>query len=356
MLKLRIRRELYMLKIKKIIGLALASAITLTSFVGCSNGGSDQKGKDNGQNLTIYCGLMEDYMVVAVKEFEKETGIKVDAVRMSSGEIMGRIKAEKENPKASVWFGGPADGFIQAKKDGLLEKYESPSAKEIPDQFKDKEGYWTGLYKGYLGFVSNKKLLAEKGVQAPQSWEDLLKPEFKGQIVTANPGSSGTAYTFLATVVQVMGEEKGLDYMKKLNGQIKSYQKSGTAPGRMVGQGEAMVGITFLHDAIKYREEGMKDIVLSTPKEGTGYEIGGVGLLKGAPNQEVAKKFIDWCLTAKAQELGQTVGSYQFLTHPSAKPPQQAAELNDTKLIEYDLDWAGSHKSELIEKWNNAIK
>nr|CAO85690.1 putative iron(III)-binding periplasmic protein precursor [Clostridium sp.] len=153
-----------------------------------------------------------------------------------------------------------------------------------------------------------------------------------------------------------MGEEKGLDYMKKLNGQIKSYQKSGTAPGRMVGQGEAMVGITFLHDAIKYREEGMKDIVLSTPKEGTGYEIGGVGLLKGAPNQEVAKKFIDWCLTAKAQELGQTVGSYQFLTHPSAKPPQQAAELNDTKLIEYDLDWAGSHKSELIEKWNNAIK
>ncbi|MDU1443083.1 MAG: hypothetical protein E6916_06165 [Clostridium cochlearium] len=105
-----------MLKIKKLIGLALASTIMLTSFIGCGSGGNDQKGKDDGQKLTIYCGLMEDYMVAAVKEFEKETGIKVDAVRMSSGEIMGRIKAEKENPKASVWYGGPADGFIQAKK------------------------------------------------------------------------------------------------------------------------------------------------------------------------------------------------------------------------------------------------
>lgn len=233
-----------MLKFKNILGIVLASTISITMLAGCGAKKEEEKNKD--QKLTIYCGLMEDYMVAAVKQFEKQTGIKVDAVRMSSGEIMGRIKAEKENPKASVWFGGPADGFIQAKKDGLLEKYESSNAKDIPEQFKDKEGYWTGIYKGYLGFVSNKKLLAEKGAQAPQSWDDLLKSEFKGQVVTANPGSSGTAYTLLASVVQIMGEQKGLDYMKKLNGQVKSYQKSGTAPGRMVGQGEAMVGITFL--------------------------------------------------------------------------------------------------------------
>lgn len=343
-----------MVKIKKILGLVLASTIVVTMFSGC--GGKQPESKNKAEKLTVYCGLMEDHMVAAVKEFEKDTGIKVDAVRMSSGEIMGRIKAEKENPKASIWFGGPADGFIQAQKDGLLEKYVSPNAKDIPEQFKDKDGYWTGIYKGYLGFVSNKKLLAEKGAQAPQSWQDLLKPEFKGQIVIANPGSSGTAYTLLSTVVQIMGEEKGLEYMKKLNGQIKSYQKSGTAPGRMVGQGEATVGATFLHDAIKYREEGMKDIVLSAPKEGTGYEIGAVAIIKGGPDQEAAKKFVDWCLTVKAQELGQTAGSYQFLTNPQAKTPKQADELKDTKLIDYNLEWAGSHKNELIEKWNNAIK
>ncbi|GAA0728478.1 ABC transporter substrate-binding protein [Clostridium malenominatum] len=345
-----------MFNIKKLLGIALASTISLTMLAGCGAKTEPKEAAKKPEKLTIYSGLMEDHMVAAVNQFQKETGIKVDAVRMSSGEIMGRIKAEKEKPIASIWFGGPADGFIQASKEGLLEQYVSPNAKDIPEQFKDKEGYWTGIYKGYLGIVANKKLLQEKGIETPQSYEDLLKPELKGQIVTANPGSSGTAYTFLATVVQVMGEEKGLDYMKKLHGQIKSYQKSGTAPGRMVGQGEATVGITFLHDAIKYREEGMKDIVISAPKEGTGYEIGAVGIVKGGPDQEAAKMFVDWCLTKEAQELGQTVGSYQYLTNPNAKPPQQAQELNDTKLINYDLDWAGSHKNELIEKWNNAIK
>jgi iron(III) transport system substrate-binding protein len=207
-----------------------------------------------------------------------------------------------------------------------------------------------------LGFASNTKLLKEKGVEAPKSWQDLLKPEFKGQVVSANPGSSGTAYTMLATLVQLMGEEKGLAYMKALDKQMKNYQKSGTAPARLAGQGECMVGISFLHDAIKYREEGMKDLVLTAPSEGTGYEIGAVSLIKGGPDQENAKKFIDWCLTKKAQEIGQTVGSYQFLTNPDAQPPKQAAELKGTKLIKYDFPWAGANRSKLVEKWNKAIK
>lgn len=343
-----------MLKRTRMIAVALTMFMMTGVLAGCGSKPSSETAKP--QKLTLYCGLMEDHMVKAVQEFEKETGIKVDAVRMSSGEIMGRIKAEKNNPKASVWFGGPADAFVQAKEEGLLEKYASPNAAKIPVQFKDADGYWTGIYNGYLGFVSNQKLLNEKGIAAPKSWDDLLKPEFKGQVVLANPGSSGTAYTMLATIVQIMGEEKGLEYMKKLHGQVKTYPKSGTAPGRMAGQGEAIVGLSFLHDGIKYREEGMKDIVLSAPSEGTGYEIGSVAIIKGGPDQEAAKKFVDWALSKKGQELGQQVGSYQFLTNPEAQAPKQAEELKDTKLIKYDLEWAGKHKNELVEKWNNAIK
>ena len=343
-----------MKKTYRFIALFLSMLLLVGLAGGC--GSSQPQQAKQAQKLTLYCGLMEDHMIKAIKEFEKDTGIKVDAVRMSSGEILGRIKAEKGNPKASIWFGGPADGFVQAKEDGMLEKYVSPNAAKIPAQFKDAEGYWTGIYVGYLGFVSNQKLLAEKNVPAPKSWQDLLKPEFKGQVVVANPGSSGTAYTMLASVVQLMGEERGLDYMKQLHGQVKTYPKSGTAPGRMVGQGEATVGMTFLHDGIKYREEGMKDLVLTAPVEGTGYEIGAVALIKGGPDQEAAKKFIDWALGKKGQELGQQVGSYQFLTNPEAQPPQQAAEIRDTKLIKYDLDWAGKNRSAMVEKWNNAVK
>lgn len=329
--------------------------VMLTGILaGCGGKPANQAAKP--QKLTLYCGLMEDYMVKSIQEFEKETGIKVEAVRMSSGEVMGRIKAEKNNPKASVWFGGPADAFVQAKEEGLLEKYVSVNAKQVPAQFKDADGYWTGIYIGYLGFVSNQKLLDERGVKAPKSWDDLLKPEFKGQVVLANPGSSGTSYTMLATMVQLMGEEKGLAYMKKLHEQIKTYPKSGTAPGRMAGQGETMVGISFLHDGIKYREEGMKDIVLTAPSEGTGYEIGSVAIIKGGPDQEAAQKFVDWALSKKGEEIGQQTGSYQFLPNPEAETPKQAAEIKDTVLIKYDLDWAGKHRNDLVEKWNNIIK
>lgn len=344
------------MKLKRICAAVMASMMLL-GLTGCGGGSKAPDKKAGGsKKLVMYWGALDDWMAKDIKEFEKETGIKVEAVRMSSGETLGRLKAEKNNPKASIWFGGPADGQIQAKSDGLLEKYVSPNAAKIPDQFKDKDGYWTGVYVGYLGFASNTKLLKEKGVEAPKSWQDLLKPEFKGQVVSANPGSSGTAYTMLATLVQLMGEEKGLAYMKALDKQMKNYQKSGTAPARLAGQGECMVGISFLHDAIKYREEGMKDLVLTAPSEGTGYEIGAVSLIKGGPDQENAKKFIDWCLTKKAQEIGQTVGSYQFLTNPDAQPPKQAVELKGTKLIKYDFPWAGANRSKLVEKWNKAIK
>lgn len=335
---------------KRTIALLLILVVLTVSVAACG-----QKPEEDGKSLTIYCGLMQDHMIKAVAEFEKETGIKVDAVRMSSGEILGRIAAEKENPKASVWFGGPADGFIQAKENGLLEAYESKNANDIPEEFKDPENFWTGIYIGYLGFASNGKLLEERGIKAPESWDDLLKPEFKGQVVTANPGSSGTAYTTLATIIQMKGEKEGLDYMNKLNNQVKIYTKSGTAPGRMVGQGEAIVGLTFLHDGIKYIEEGMKDIVLTAPKEGTGYEIGAIGLIKGGPDSDAAKNFIDWALTKEAQNLGQTVGSYQFLTNENANQPEQAEFLSSTKLIDYDFKWAGEHRAELVEKWNQKV-
>ena len=189
------------------------------ALAGCG-GGAPAKPEAKQLKLTLYCGLLEEHMAKAVQEFQKDTGIKVEAVRMSSGEVLGRIRAEKNNPKASVWWGGPADAFIAAKQDGLLEKYQSPNAAKIPAKFKDPDGFWTGIYVGYLGFSSNAKLLKEKNIPVPQTWQDLLRPELKGQVSMANPGASGTAYTLLATIVQLMGEEKGLVYMKKLNGQI----------------------------------------------------------------------------------------------------------------------------------------
>ena len=193
--------------------------------------------------LTLYSAVNEEYMHKLAAAFEKETGIKVEALRLSAGEIVARVRAEKSAPKADVWFGGSADGFIQAKQEGLLEKYVSPQAAAIPDRLKDKDGYWTGVYIGYIGFVSNRKLLAEKGIPAPTSWEDLLQPKLRGQVVAANPGTAGAAYTMLSTLVQLYGEEKAFNYMKSLHGVVKNYPRSAVAAAQMAGMGETTVGV-----------------------------------------------------------------------------------------------------------------
>lgn len=346
--------------------LALVMALSLVLLAGCGGTKTETPKAEAPKaaeqpapakkdlKLVLYAGQMEDHVKGAVSEFEAKTGVKVEWVRMSSGETLTRIRAEKDNPKASVWYGGPADGYVAAKEEGLLEKYVSPNAAKIPSQYKDPEGYWTGVYVGFLGFGSNTKLLEEQKLQAPESWEDLLKPEFKGKIALANPGSSGTSYTMLATIVQIMGEAKGLEYMAKLHPQIAQYPKSGTAPGQMAGRGEVVVGISFAHDIIKYQKEGMP-LKVTFPKEGTGYETGGIALIKGGPDQEAAKMFIDWALTKEAQELGQKYGSYQSLTHPDAKNPPEAFSVDKVKTIKYDVMWAGKVRTELVEKWSKAV-
>jgi len=306
--------------------------------------------------LTIYAGLMEDHALLAVKEFEKATGVKTQMVRMSGGEIFSRIKAEKENPSASVWYGGGALTFMAAENEGLLEHYISPNAANILPQLKDPNGAWTGIYVGYLGIEGNKKWLDDNGYELPKTFDDLLKPEFTGNIVVAHPGSSSTAYNLLATVLQIKGEDAGFEYMQKFNGQVRQYTKSGSAPGRMCGMGEAPIAIGFIHDAIKYQEEGYKDLIFTAPEGGTGYEIGAAAIIKDGPDQEAAKMFIDWCLTKEAQELGKTVGSFQFLTNPDAVPPEQALSIKDTKLIDYDFKWAADNRSEFLEKFMELTK
>lgn len=327
---------------KKII----TTAILALAVLSCGGSAKEEQGK-----LTFYAGLQEDHAAMIAQKFQEKTGIPTEFVRLSSGETLARLKAERDNMTASVWYGGPVDGMVAANSEGLIEPYISPEAKNIKDEFKDKNGVWTGIYVGYLGFVGNKRILAEKGIEMPKSWADLLKPEFKGEIVVAHPGSSGTAYTMLASLVQMMGEKEAMEYFKKLNGQIRQYTKSGTAPGRMVGMGETTIGITFLHDGIKYQKEGYTDIILAAPSEGTGYEIGGVALLKNAPNPKAGKEFIDWVLTADVQNLGKTVGSYQFLTNVNATNPEEAKEIANTKLINYDFDWAGKNKKRLVDEF-----
>jgi len=328
-----------------IVMLASAAMLLLSSCGGRQSSGS----------LVIYAGLYEDHAIRAIETFQKETGIKVSYVRMSAGEVLGRIREEKEKPIASVWFGGTGDTFVQAKLEGLLQPYESINAKMIDSEYRDPDNYWTGIYIGSVAFVSNKKWLQQMGLSAPQSWDDLLKPEYRGMLAMGSPLSSGTGYTVIATLVQLYGEEKAFEYLKAFHELKMTYTTSGSLSGRAAGNGEVGTALAFSHDATRFYKEGFQDIVITYPKEGTGYEIGGVAIIKNGPNMEEAQKFLDWSLTKQAQELGKQVGNYQLLTNRDAKSPEEAISLDSINVISYDLDWAGSNRNRLVAKWKDEI-
>jgi len=308
------------------------------------------------KEINVLCTPQEDWCKGMKGEFEKAFDITVNYVRMSAGEALARIQAEKDNPSFDVWWGGPVDSFIAAKQVGVLETYNSPNFVNLidPAKAKDPDNTWAGIYMGSLGFATNTNWLKEHPeAKAPTSWDDLLKPEFKGQIMVAHPSTSGTSYTALATILQIRGEEAGWEYIKKYAAQISQYTKSGAAPAKFVGLGEGAVAIVFSHDTVNEIENNKAPLVLTFPAEGTGYEIGGVAIIKGAKHLDAAKAWFDWSLTAETQSMGPKYKAYQAPTVKGAVASRP--ELMQAKLIAYDFQWAGKNKTAFVDKFTNEI-
>jgi iron(III) transport system substrate-binding protein len=305
--------------------------------------------------LNLLCVVELQWCEGQVAEFTKlYPGIIVNWVRMSSGESLTRLRNEAANPQFDVWWGGPVDSYIAAAQEGLLEPYESPNAVNLrdPNLMKAPDNTWFGVYIGTLGFATNVNYLAEHPeVSAPTSWDDLIKPEWENQILVAHPSSSGTSYTHLCTVIQMKGEE-AWEYERALARSVLQFTKSGSAPARFVGAGEAAIGIVFSHDIVKQIEQGLP-LTLSFPQEGTGYEIGGTAIVKGAKNLELAKLWVDWALTPSAQELGPKYQAYQAPTVIGAEASRP--ELLEVNLINYDFEYCGSNKKTFVDRFTNEI-
>ena len=319
---------------------------------------SQGAGGELEDTLTVLCTPQEEWCQVMVAAFEEETGVDTNYVRLSSGEALARLQAGAEAPEFSVWWGGPADGFVAANAEGLLEAYDSPNAAPIAAENKSTEpGVWTGVYVGALGFCSNTAVLEDLGVDAPTSWDDLLDPALEGQVAIAHPASSGTAYTALYTqVLRLGGEDEAIAYVQDLHQNILQYTSSGAAPAEMAGRGEVAVSVVFSHDCVRNIDAGFTDLETTFPEEGTGYEIGGVALIANAPEPNAAKAWIDWSLTAEVQELGATeAASFQLPTNPDAAVDERSVNLEEVTLIEYDFQAAGEARESLTARFEDEV-
>lgn len=316
--------------------------------------------QDKG-SLNILCSVELEWCALMSQTFERESGVKVNMIRKSGGEVLAQLAAERANPKTDLWFGGTADPHLQAAEMDLTAPHSSPVLAQLQPWARDlarAAGNKTvAVYLGPLGLAVNPEVLARKKLAEPKCWKDLAKPEYKGEIQNSNPNSSGTAYTAITTWVQLFGEEEAFNLMKAMHRNVSEYTRSGAGPVKNVARGETAIGVGFLALAAGEAKQGLP-IKSYIPCEGSGYEIGAMSLVKGARNLDNARRFYEWSLTPTAQTLAATSGSFTIPSH-SATPLHPLMPAAATmKFVNQDLKKFGSkeERTRLIARWEREVQ
>jgi iron(III) transport system substrate-binding protein len=312
------------------------------------------------QQLNVICSVQGEWCNAIATEFQRDTGIRVAITPKGSGESIAQLAAEKANPKLDVWFGGTGDPHLQAAEQGLTEEYKSPLLAQLypwaQKQAEQSKFRTVGIYLGALGIGYNTELVAKKKVAAPACWKDLAKPEYLGDVQMANPNASGTAYTAIATLVQLFGEDEAFNLLKGMHKNISNYPRQGVGPIKATARGENMIAVAFIHDVVTEAQANFP-VKSVAPCEGTGYEIGSVSIVKGARNIDAAKKFVDWALSPKAQKLGQDNKQFQLPSNVGTPIPPLAPKSTEIKLINYDFAKYGmsAERKRLLERWDREV-
>lgn len=284
------------------------------------------------------------------QQFTKDTGIKVDFIDMSSGEVLSKLQAENGKPSADVWFGGGLDSFITAKNKGLLEKYISPEMAEVPLKYRDKDGYWSGVSLVLVGFMINNEILADKKLDAPKTWADLTKPEYRDEVIMANPAISGTNYALVDNLIQELGEDKAWEYFEALNKNVPFLAKRGGEPPMKVTTGEFGVAVIPMSGEFILME-GKYPVTTIYPEDMIPWVPAGMAIFKNAENLPEAKKFVDWALSEKGQ-IAIRDEDPRAMVRNGVKTPESIKTIDMDKLINIDIDRLGNEREKVLNEWN----
>lgn len=309
--------------------------------------------EDYTGSVVVYSPHDADPLNAGVNLFmEKYPNVKVEVVAAGTGELCNRIAAETANPIADVLWGGGADS-LAAFKD-YFAPYVCANDEFIGEEYKDPDDKWIGESPLPMVIFYNKELIEKDGMTIPESWEDLTKPEWKGKIAYCLPSKSGSAYTQLCTMILGHGgKEAGWDFIKQLYDNLdgKIVDSSGKCH-KMVADGEFYAGLTLEKAAVQYKDDASVGFVY--PKDGTSAVPDGVALVKGCPNEENAKLFIDF-VTSKECQTEQSQNWGRCPVRSDMEVGEGLAKLSELVLVDYDFDWAASEKESIIEHFNEIM-
>jgi len=333
-------------------GLAIALTAAAVSALWASPSKDTGPASGDPGEVLVYSVVNEEETKALAELFTQKTGIKVNYLRAATGELVARVKAEKAAPQGDVLLGGAESLHINIAQEGALLPYTSSVA--TPANTRASDGTWTGFCLLGLGIGVNEQRFKEKwpGKALPKTWDDLADPAYKGELVFTDPEKSSTGYLFLQSQLQGRGEEAGWDYFKKITPLAAQLPSSGGAPPKLIGTGEYALCVAYLHAIQLYTAQGFPVKLIAPPK--TVGEVDAVSIIKGGPNTENAKKFVDFILSPEAQELFASL-SYSIPVNPKAKIAEGAISVDALDLIPYDSEKAGSDRDAVLARWQKDV-
>lgn len=302
--------------------------------------------------LNVYTALETDQLKAYQTAFNKShPDIELKWTRDSTGIITAKILAEKANPAADVIMGVAASSMVVFDREGLLQPYAPANLKAINPRFRAAGATptWVGMDVWGAAICYNVAEAVKQGLPKIESWKDLLKPEFKGKIVMPNPNSSGTGFLDVTAWLQIFGEKGGWDYMDQLHQNVAVYTHSGSKPCVMAGAGEFPVGISFEYRANTVREKGAPiDVVF--PKEGLGWDLESIAIVKGTAKLDAAKKLADWAATREANEL--YAKNFVVTAIPGIATRLKHVPIDyEQRLVKNDFQWMGKNRDAVLAEW-----
>jgi len=303
--------------------------------------------------LTVYTALETDQLKAYQEGFNKANpDIELVWVRDSTGVITAKLLAEKSNPKADVIMGVAATSMGIFATEGMLEPYAPAGLSRIASQYREAKNppNWVGMDVWGATICFNTVEAAKRNIPKPETWKDLTKPAYKGQIVMPHPASSGTGYFDVTAWLQVYGEAEGWKFMDGLHENIAQYMHSGSRPCASAANGEYVVGISFEYRANREKAQG-KPIDLVFPKEGLGWDLEAIGIYKGTKNQAAARKLMDWAASDEAMAL--YAKNFAIVAVPTLSQPLPNVPSNyGAMLVKNDFDWAAKNRDKILAEWS----
>ncbi len=302
--------------------------------------------------LTVYTAYENDDLKTYKIAFEKSNpDVVVNWVRDSTGVITAKLIAEKDNPRADVVWGLAVTSVGILKSQNLLEPYAPKGIEKLDKKFVDRANppHWFGNSVWLAAIIFNTAEAKRLNIPKPESWLDLAKPVYKGQVVMPNPASSGTGYFDVSAWLQIYGEKKGWEFMDKLHENIARYTHSGSSPATLAGKGEYVVGISFGLRGARVKSQGAP-VDLIFPTEALGWDMNAFAIVKGTKKLAAAKVLADWAASEEAMRVYGSTRSVAAIPG-MAKPIPGFPPNPEQRLMNNDFDWASANREKILAEW-----